>query len=445
MQAKRRVSPAAVAAALLGACLLLNRPRLVPELRAGSRAVPPRTGATIAAEIGGPPAPGHAFSTSISEGSARRPRAVDEEYGWRDALADRAFMSAHQAAPTPVSYDSARRGRALDQSPSAAKAGPVHTDGLSVFQAVGARRKQPAPTAPKPGATPADGVRGATIRAPLARGPAARNDADDANEDDDRAVYPRTEGSRPNRAAWSRRRTRSFPLFRPPRRESRPPGNAAARRRVRPLLLSKLLGRGALHPPPAAIVPPDLSGLQERKPPLLPDGTPVPSREYELDRVEAQDPRLGAPACRRGARHWDGGPLWHDGSARGVIEDDRWLWLWKEKTRWWAVRGPEHAPMLRYQERWWSKLHGVWFALHDGELWSWRRFSTWDKEGLIRLTDGVELVYSADFTKVAVITPGEGAVLYDAYSGVQIGEWLESELPRRRPRAPTGLHLPRGI
>ena len=177
----------------------------------------------------------------------------------------------------------------------------------------------------------------------------------------------------------------------------------------------------------------------------MPDGTPVPSRTYELDRIEAQDPRLAAGACRQRARHWDAGLLWHDGSAHGVIAEDRWLWLWKEKTRWWAVREPEHASLLRHQGLWWSKLRGVWFALHDGELWSWRRFSDWDSEGLIRLTDGVELVYSADFTKVAVITPGAGAVLYDAYSGAVLGEWLESELPRRRPRAPGGLRLPRGI
>ena len=93
----------------------------------------------------------------------------------------------------------------------------------------------------------------------------------------------------------------------------------------------------------------------------------------------------------------------------------------------------------------WSKQRGVWFALHEGELWNWRRFADWDAEGLIRLTDGVELVYSADFKKVAVITPGSGAVLYDAATGAEIGEWLESELPRRRPIAPAGLRLPHGI
>lgn len=217
------------------------------------------------------------------------------------------------------------------------------------------------------------------------------------------------------------------------------------RRRARPLLLSTLLGRGALRPPPASIVTPDLSRLRGRRPLLLPDGSPVPVRPYELDRIEALDPRRAEAACRRRARHWDDGPLWHDGAARGVIADARWLWLWKEDARWWAVRAPEDGPLLRHQGLWWSRQRGVWFALHDGELWSWRRFSDWDAEGLIRLADGVELVYSADFTKVAVITPGAGAVLYDARTGAELGEWLEHELPRRRPRAPAGLRLPRGI
>ncbi len=214
---------------------------------------------------------------------------------------------------------------------------------------------------------------------------------------------------------------------------------------MRPLLLSKLLGRGALRPPPASIIPPDLSHLKGRKPLLLPDGSSVPARAYELDLLESQDPRRAQTACRRRAPHWDAGLLWHDGSARGQAADARWLWLWKEKTRWWAVSDPQDSPLLRHNELWWSKRRGVWFALHDGELWSWRRFSNWDAEGLLRLGDGVELVYSADFTKVAVITPGAGAVLYDAATGAELGEWLESELPRRRPRAPAELRLPRGI
>lgn len=442
MGARRRAGPAAIAAALIGAGLMLYRPRLVPELRAGTRGEPPPTAATLAAAISRPTAPGPASAALGSDAGASRASAPGEEDGWRDALADRPFLPAGRVSPAPIPFDASSRDRALRESPSAAETDPVHAEGSRALQAAGARRKAGAPEAPETGAHPMDVSRSAPIRAPLARGPAA---PDDENEGDDRTAASRPEGGRLGLPAWSRRRTRSFPLFVPPRRESRPPRSAAARRRVRPLLLSKLLGRGALRPPPATIVPPDLSNLKGRKPLLLPDGAPVPSRAYELDRLEAQDPRLAGAACRRRARHWDAGPLWHDGSSYGVIAEARWLWLWKEEARWWAAPEPDHAPLLRHQGLWWSKLRGVWFALHDGELWSWRRFSDWDAEGLIRLTDGVELVYSADFTKVAVITPGAGAVLYDAYSGAELGEWLESELPRRRPRAPGGLRLPRGI
>ena len=215
-------------------------------------------------------------------------------------------------------------------------------------------------------------------------------------------------------------------------------------RRARPLLLSKALGPGALRPPSSSIVPPDLSRLRTRKPVLAPDGSSVPARGFGLALLEARDPGVSAPACRRRAPHWDAGPAWHDGAARGLIEEERWQWLWKDEARWWAVHEPG-PPLLRQRGLWWSKKKGVWFALHDGELWSWRRFSDWDAEGLLRLEDGVELVYSADFSKVAVITPGSGAVLYDARTGSELGEWLEQEMPRRRPRAPAALRLPSGI
>ncbi|MCR4295697.1 MAG: hypothetical protein NUW21_09205, partial [Elusimicrobia bacterium] len=252
---------------------------------------------------------------------------------------------------------------------------------------------------------------------------------------------------KPAGSSWSRRSSRSFPLFTPPRRAghgAKARRAAAARRRARPLLLSKLLGPRALRPPPASLVPPDLASLARRKPLLLPDGSPVPSRPYELDRIEAHDPRRSRVADRRRKPHWDPGHRWHDGAATGVAADARWLWLWKEKTRVWAV-GEQASPLLRHRALWWGKQKSVWFALHDGQLWSWRRFSDWDAEGLIRLVDGVELVYSADFAKVAVITPGAGAVLYDARTGAELGHWLEHELPRRRPSAPAGLRLPRGI
>lgn len=443
MAARRRAGAYAIAAALIGAGLVLQRPRRMPELRVGSRSTPPQY-SSLAAAIVWPPAPGLASATPGSITEKRPPKADGAAAAWRDALADRPFMAASLAAPASyVSSAAARHHRAPYSSASAAKTPRIPAAAFSAFQAASRRMKElPGPS--RPGNPSADRARAVVLRVPLARGPASADDAGGEDHDGVSAVDPRPKD--PNAAAEMRRRTRSFPLFRPPRRATRKSKSATARRRVRPLLLSKLLGRDALRPPSSSIVPPDLSGLQGRKPLLLPDGASVPTRTYELDRIEASDPRRAQAACRRRAPHWDIGPRWHDGAAHGLIADARWLWLWKEQTRWWAVPEAEFkAALLRHRGLWWSKQRGVWFALHDGELWTWRRFSRWDAEGLLRLADGVELVYSADFAKVAVITPGEGAVLYDAATGAELGEWLEGELPRRRPRVSAELRLPSGI
>ncbi|MBI3288305.1 MAG: hypothetical protein HYZ74_02165 [Elusimicrobia bacterium] len=237
-----------------------------------------------------------------------------------------------------------------------------------------------------------------------------------------------------------------FPLFWPPRRAAREASQRSPRRRrVRPPRLAQLLGRGARRPPKALPVP-DLSFLTRRRPPSLPGGLPAPTRPFGLEQLEDVDPaRDAAAACRRRAPHWHSDPFWHDGPARGLTRDGRWLWLWRDQTHRWALREPAEDPFLRHQGLWWSKQRGVWFALHEGELWSWRRFSEWDAEGLIRLSDGVQIVYSSDFTRVAVIVPGDGAVLYDAATGLELGRWQEEELPRRRPRPPGDLRIPRGI
>lgn len=448
MDPRRRVGPAALAAALLGVGLALHRPRLVPELTAGPRA--PRAAPALASAIVWPvhpiiPAPPAAAPPSAEPGAA-----TEEVDAWRDALADvtlsaaardwGAARAAAAAGRAPFRAGRAPREERVLAAPAHAEPGALHEAVVRLIRAAARRAAStPAARAALPGTVPS---RDGRTRVSLAAGPAPAEEGGSGRAASV-AAHPRPG------ASWSRRGSHSFPLFKPPRRAglgSRADrAAAAARRRARPLLLSKLLGRGALRPPPSSVAPPDLSGLARRKPVLLPDGSPVPSRPYELDRIEAHDPRRSRPADRRRKAHWDAGDRWHDGAATGVAADARWLWLWKEKTRVWAVGEAELPPLLRHRELWWGKQKGVWFAVHDGALWSWRRFSDWDAEGLIRLTDGVELVYSADFTKVAVITPGAGAVLYDALTGAELGHWLEQELPRRRPRAPAGLRLPRGI
>jgi len=444
MGAPRRAGPAALAAALIGAGLALYRPRLVPELAAGPRARPaPEASLASAIAWPAPPAPRPA-PPAAPPAPAEEIVDAEEVAAWRDALADRSFSAVDHAAAAPPPAPAP--DRAPRTAPSETAAGPsapplsLHDAVVGLLRAASRREIGPEPgPRPRPEAAAVGGDR---RRALLAVGPAP---SDEDPGEGSSAASSRS-GPASARVAGPRRRARYFPLFTPPRRAAvRPDRDSARRRRVRPLLLSRMLGRGALRPPPASLVPPDLSHLRERKPARLPDGSPVPARPYELDRVEAHDPRRAAAADRRRAPHWDEGRTWHDGPAQGVAADARWLWLWKEKARWWAAPEPENPPLLRHGALWWGKQRGVWFALHEGELWSWRRFADWDAEGLIRLADGVELVYSAGLGKVAVITPGAGAVLYDARTGAELGEWREDEMPRRRPRAPAGLRLPRGI
>ncbi len=449
MGTRRRVRAAALAAALIALGLAVRRPRLVPELRPGTRSRPPAAvavpDAVLASAIAWPPASGLAGAPPGAALAAARRNAGAGEGDWRDALVDRTLPPPESARAASVFSSAARAGGALGGAlggaPSSAETDHVPASGPS---------GSPLPVRGGAGSvsaradTPPDADAVSARRTPLARGPADSDDWNGEDEDGSRSVAPPSGGEGPGAGTWTRRRSRAFPLFRPPRRAEAPPHRAAERRKVRPLLLSKALGRGAVHPPPASVEPPAFPALTARKPALLPDGSPSPVRPLELLLLEDRDPRPAGPACRKRGPHWDDGPAWHDGAARGLAEDARWQWLWKENALWWAVREKED-PLLLHRGLWWSKRKGVWFALHGGELWSWRRFSDWDAEGLIRLQDGVELAYSADYTKVAVITPGAGAVLYDAYTGAELGEWLEEELPRRRPRAPAGLRLQRGI
>ncbi len=444
MELRRR---AGIAAALIGIGLALYRPRLVPELRPGTRGAPRPPAAALAAAIAWPPAPGLISPLAGSDGAALPPDADEgeeepEEDLLRDAPADRASFGVQFPAggAAPVSA-LAEFHRGMTGAPSSAET-DLPRSAWHGGHAGPAPRPEPGQTVVASGAGRIDAAAKAK-RATVFTGPAAPPSGEGPATEARAAVDPRRA---PAASTWFRRPRGGFPLFSPPRRDVAPGGRSAQlRRKARPLLLSKLLGRGALRPPPSSIAPPDLSALDARRPLLLPGGRPTPTRPYDLDRIEAQDPRRAGKADRKRGAHWDAGPVWHDGTLRGLTNGEGWLWLWKERARIWAAPVADSPPLLRHQGLWWSKQKGVWFALHDGELWSWRRFSDWEAEGLIRLGDGVELIYSADFTKVAVLTPGAGGVLYDAATGAELGEWLESELPRRRPKAPSSLRLPHGI
>jgi hypothetical protein len=56
------------------------------------------------------------------------------------------------------------------------------------------------------------------------------------------------------------------------------------------------------------------------------------------------------------------------------------------------------------------------------------------------------MVYSKDFARVAVITPGEGAEVFDAATGEELARVPEERMPpRRRPRIPAELALPADV
>ncbi|MDD5305322.1 MAG: hypothetical protein PHS14_19670, partial [Elusimicrobia bacterium] len=98
MGARRRAGPAAIAAALIGAGLALYRPRLVPELRAGSRGAPAPAVSALAAAVARPRVHGLAPPDSGSGGGpmAARPEAASGDASWRDAIADRSFAAAER-------------------------------------------------------------------------------------------------------------------------------------------------------------------------------------------------------------------------------------------------------------------------------------------------------------------------------------------------------------
>jgi hypothetical protein len=53
------------------------------------------------------------------------------------------------------------------------------------------------------------------------------------------------------------------------------------------------------------------------------------------------------------------------------------------------------------------------------------------------------MIYSKDFARVAVITPGQGAEVFDATTGEKLASVPEESLPpRRRPKIPAALSLP---
>ena len=126
----------------------------------------------------------------------------------------------------------------------------------------------------------------------------------------------------------------------------------------------------------------------------------------------------------------------------GVRRADSWGWVERSGERVWLWPSPDGPALLSHEGHWWWQSRGVWFLLHDGEPWGWRYLAEWRREGLVH-GSGTQMIYSDDGARVGVVTPGEGAVLYDSTTGAELGRWRADELPKpRAARAPTRLRLP---
>lgn len=431
MRTSSRESSLAVAALLCGV-MAAREPRLVPLLTLGGW-----TGSAAGAD-----AATWAEEAPAAPDATGAVRAENEAARWRDAVAGAASAAGERAArpdsglpageergsffATPaVSRASARSSRAAAPAarsegrrrasptparrPASSRAPGAEADDEYSFEALHADGAAPAS---RTGSVAARGARSASR--PRFLGPAT---SDDENESTAARGAPRRGGKSAH--AWA---------FRPDARARRAARRASHPGRLRPLTLSKRLGKGALKPPSPSLAPANLVDLRGR-------GTAGALL------LEGLDPGDRVPACRRRATHWDG-EVRHEGLARGLRLQEHWLWLRRASGRWWAGIGAEPDAYLRHGAGWWLKQKGLWYLSHMGMPWYPRATDEWGESVLLHPPSGTKMVYSADLSLVALIVPGDGAALYDARSGTMLARWSEADMPRRRHRAPPSLTLP---
>jgi hypothetical protein len=207
-------------------------------------------------------------------------------------------------------------------------------------------------------------------------------------------------------------------------------------RKLRPALLSRVLGRGALRAPRGVKLP-KLDPWKTPIPAAGPDGRPLSTRPLGF---EAAEDAVSPPACRRKKAHWEaGGEAYHEAELRGRAAQEGWSWAARADGRWWLWPEPERGPLLRHQGHWWLQSRELWFLLHDGAPWGARYLGEWGQLGFVD-PSGAQMIYSADGTRVGMIEPGVGAIVYDARTGRELGRWSADQLPRRAgPKAPASL------
>ncbi len=219
------------------------------------------------------------------------------------------------------------------------------------------------------------------------------------------------------------------------------------------LSLKRLLGLGPLRPP---------RGVRKNQgnpwslpiPKALPDGSPIEGKGPEMAEIEdISPPELKTASCRKGS-HWHSFPAslpegtaapvhyHHQAGAWGRWSQGRWSWLEREGGRWWIWGSREGPSLVWHQKHWWWETREGWLLLHQGRPWGWGYLRRWRSEGFSS-PEGVEILYSADGSRLLLVLPGQGGLLLDS-AGRLLASLREEELPPSlKAKAPSSLILPR--
>ncbi|MFA5139968.1 MAG: hypothetical protein WC728_12115 [Elusimicrobiota bacterium] len=210
----------------------------------------------------------------------------------------------------------------------------------------------------------------------------------------------------------------------------------------KPPLLKDWLGKGPIKPPEGRLAAPSFSPLKAKFPKSLPDGrsydpkTPPPAH---IEKLAAPDEHPDYQRWldkderrrRKDEPHWhidaSNTPFYHMGKTWGRSDQGRWVWMIQSDRKWWTV-GDGSQRMVRHADHWWWKTADGWFMLHQGQPWAWRHFAEWRRDGLLHPGTETRIVYSADGHRVAVITPGAGAMVFDAATGALLDRFRETRI-----------------
>ena len=201
-----------------------------------------------------------------------------------------------------------------------------------------------------------------------------------------------------------------------------------------------MLGRGALKPPANIRGIPSQSPWNLPLPAKLPPQLRIDAEGLQDGKIEGVRPPDAGQARKAQDGAWirkNGAAYYHRGDFWGRLESGEWSWLEKSQGRWWLWSAPGKPPALWSRGHWWTQKDGRWFLFHDGKAWGYQYLNEWSREGF-RSEAGEQIVYSGDGRRVLISAPKQGAALFDAQTGAQLGEWNPEPAPRRpHPHIPS--------